>query len=204
MQITLDRIEALCPDAAIAMAGPIAHALDDNAANFGIDTLDRRACLMAQLAVESGDFNHLEENLNYTHASAIDAVFPHLAPRADSLLRNPPALANAAYAGRDGNGDEASGDGWRFRGRGLIQITGRANYRAAGAGIGIDLVGNPDLARCAGVAAKVALWFWRDRSCSALADTLDVTSITRLINGPREEALQRRKDLTTRALAIFA
>lgn len=171
---------------------------------FGVNGVLRRAHFMAQTCHESAGFTRLEENLNYLSADRIARVWPRLAPRAASLVGNKHDLANAAYAGRNGNGDEASGDGWRYRGRGLIQLTGRANYSAAGHQIGLDLVGNPDLLLQGDPAARAALAFWKSTACSAAADLDDCEGVTRIINGSRMEGLEQRRALTERAKEIFA
>ncbi|MCO2453868.1 glycoside hydrolase family 19 protein, partial [Pseudomonas aeruginosa] len=99
------------------------------------------------------------------------------------LARNPRAIANNAYASRNGNGDEASGDGWRYRGRGLLQITGRANYRAAGAGLGQPLEQEPELLEQPEFAALSAAWWWASHGLNDLADRGEFAAITRRING---------------------
>jgi putative chitinase len=125
------------------------------------------------------------------------------AARAPDLVGKPQALANAAYAGHLGNGDEASGDGWRFRGRGIFQLTGRANYAAAGAALRADLVANPDLLIQPRYAVDSALWFWKIRGCSDDAMRDDVEAVTRKINGSGMAGLEERRLLTERAKAIF-
>ena len=102
---------------------------------------------------------------------------------AKAYARNPQKLANRAYANRMGNGDEASGDGWRYRGRGLKQLTGKDNYRACGAGIGADLLGMPDLLQEAQYAVESACWFWQENNLSLLADRGAIRRISIKING---------------------
>ncbi|WP_275472412.1 glycoside hydrolase family 19 protein, partial [Pseudomonas aeruginosa] len=97
---------------------------------------------------------------------------------AQRLARNPRAIANNAYASRNGNGDEASGDGWRYRGRGLLQITGRANYRAAGAGLGQPLEQEPELLEQPEFAALSAAWWWASHGLNDLADRGEFAAIT--------------------------
>jgi putative chitinase len=170
-------------------AAAIAAASD----RFDIKSNDRLASFLAQTAHESGSFNQLEENLNYSTAKRLVAVWPKRFPTeavAAPFVRNPQLLANRVYAARNGNGPEASGDGWRYRGRGLIQITGRSNYAEAGKGIGLDLVGQPDLLLQPANAAMSAAWFWASRGLNALADDRtddsdleDFTRITKIING---------------------
>lgn len=142
---------------------------------------------LAQCAHESGSFNVLEENLNYSSARLM-AVWPKRFPTigdAAPYARNPPALANRVYANRMGNGDEASGDGWRYRGRGLIMITGHDNYAAIARSMG-----NPTILQCPGAlvlphnAARSAAAWWVTRSeLRVLAMRGDTAAVTRIING---------------------
>ena len=201
--ITSQRIQALCGSCDMKLAGAAAPLLEELREQFGVATPQRVAHLMAQLAYESANFTRLEENLNYSSAARIALVWPRLAKRAGVLVNNPEALANAAYANRCGNGDEASGDGWRFRGRGLIQLTFRDNYRARGAACGVDLVAEPDRAAEPEIAVVLALSFWKSRGCNAEADCGDVEEITRLINGSALRGLPERRALTRRAKKIF-
>ena len=203
MYITEARMLALVPNARHDLAGPLASALDENLDAFAVTSPLRRAHLMGQLAVESAGFSRLEENLNYTTAERIAAVWPRLVRRAASLVRNPQALANSVYALKNGNGDEKSGDGWRYRGRGLIQLTGAANYRAAQGALGIDLMATPDEACAPANAARIALWFWRSHGCNDMADRDDVSAVTRAINGPAMEQANIRRALTEKAKGIF-
>ena len=97
--------------------------------------------------------------------------------------RQPQRIANRVYASRLGNGDEASGDGWRFRGRGLIQITGRENYRTCGGALGLDLEASPELLEQPPAASRSAAWFWHSRDLNRLADDGNLEAITKRING---------------------
>ena len=143
-------------------------------------------------AHESGQLTRLAENLNYS-AKRLMQVWPNRFPaleKAQQYERNPEKLANYVYAKRLGNGDETSGDGWRYRGRGLIQLTGRGNYRAAAQGIGQPLEGQPELLEQPGPAALSAAWFWKSHGLNELADdrnddndTEDFRTVTKRING---------------------
>ncbi|HVZ42592.1 MAG TPA: glycoside hydrolase family 19 protein [Ramlibacter sp.] len=160
---------------------------------YDIATPKRLCAFLAQIGYESGQFNRLAEDLTYKTAVRLQRVWPKRFPTQESAMPyvdNPKGLANFVYAKRLGNGDEASGDGFLFRGRGLIQITGRSNYRDAGHALGIDLEGHPDLLLDESNAAMSAAWFWSTRGCNALADDgtddddlEDFTEITRRING---------------------
>ncbi|WBS05100.1 glycoside hydrolase family 19 protein [Pseudoduganella sp. SL102] len=170
-----------------------AAALDSALNRFHITTRDRVCAFLAQTSHESGHFNRLEESLSYRTPARLMAVWPKRFPNeasATPFVQNPERLANFVYARRMGNGDEASGDGFRFRGRGLIQLTGRSNYHQAGDALGLDLVGVPDRLVSKEVAALSAAWFWDSRGLNALADhdkpdgdLEDFVEITRRING---------------------
>jgi putative chitinase len=200
----------LCPQteahlvaAQAAIVAAVAPVLEAQAAGFGLVTILRRAHFLAQLAYESAGFARLVEDMDYS-ADRIGAVWPRLALRAHLLMHSPEKLANAAYAGRLGNGNEASGDGWRFRGRGLVQITGRDNYSVFGAAAGVALLANPDRAAEPATAARIALALWRSRHCNALADLDNVEAVTRAINGPALAGIEMRRALTAKAKAILA
>ena len=201
MIFTKERLRALCPQPESLLLDRIATALEAEAAKSGVDTLLRRAHFIAQLAHESGGFKRLVENLNYS-AERIEVVFPKLKDRAGELARNPEALANAAYGGRKDLGNSSPGDGRRYRGRGLIQLTGRDNYREAGVALGLELVGNPNQAAEPDIAVRVALWFFESRDCNDLADRDDVEAVTRRINGGLNGLADRRR-LTEAAKTIF-
>jgi putative chitinase len=203
MFITAERIVRLAPHVYSTTAAALAPIIDEEMPKFGVSTLLRRAPFMAQACWESEQFSRFEENLNYTHPEAITGAFgQRLAARAASLLRNPQGLANAAYAGRNGNGDEASGDGWRYRGRGIFQLTGKTNYAGAAHALGVDLIGNPEWASTPEWAVKTALWFWNKNGCNQLADMDDAEGVTRRINGGTN-GLGQREQLTQAAKAIF-
>jgi len=185
---------------ATIMAG-VAPELEAGAAVAWIDTPLRAAHFLAQIAEESGRFTRLEEDLDYS-AARIAEVWGRLAPRADALAHNPVQLANAAYATHGGNRGEAFGDGWAYRGRGLIQLTGRWNYMYYGGRIREDLEHAPDRASMPAIAARLALAFWTARSCNADADRDDTEAVTRRINGGIN-GLEDRKALKHRAYELL-
>lgn len=164
-------------------AGWLPH-IEAAMARFNINTAGRKAAFIAQISHESGRFSRIEENLNYS-ADGLLKIFPRhfTADQAASYARKPQAIANRVYAGRMGNGAEVSGDGWRYRGRGLIQITGLNNYKACGNATGLSLVTNPDLLLGLAAAAMSAAWFWSSNGCNELADRDDFAGITKRING---------------------
>lgn len=190
----------VAPAVALAWAEPCAAA----AALHDITTPRRLAAWLAQCSHESAGFARLEESLVYTSAARIAAMWPRLAPIAEQLVRAPQALANTAYADRLGNGSRAGGDGWRYRGRGLIQITGRDNYRAAGRALRLGLEEQPDQVLRPDVAALTAGWFWVSRSLNGLADAGDIAGITRAVNGPGMAGAGERLALYQQALAVLA
>jgi len=179
--LKLDKLKGHIPDAVIQM-------IPDTAAKFGINTPLRLAHFLAQCGHESGGFRVTQENLNYS-AKGLNGIFKKYFPTeaaATPYARNPQKIANKVYANRMANGDEGSGDGYKFRGRGYIQLTGRANYTAFGKSIGEDIASNPDA-----VSGKYALlsaaWFWSNNGLNKLADggSTDtvVTTITKRVNG---------------------
>lgn len=200
MQLTAELLAELSLSAT-SIVSPFVQPLNDLMPQWGVDTILRRAHFLAQTCEESAGFRRLSENLTYTHVDVIGGVWPKLAKRASLLVRNPEALGNAAYANEGGNGDEASGDGYRYRGRGLIQVTFKNGYLRIGAEIGLDLVGNPDLLLEPANAVKSALAYWKLNDCNTPADADNVANVTRKIN-PRLEGLEARSAFKQRAIAL--
>jgi putative chitinase len=169
---------------------------------FEINTPQRVAGFLAQTSHESGGYTMLTENLNY-RAATLAACWPNrfavmgpdkkpkkdekgkLIPTAvaNSIAGKPELIANLVYSSRMGNGPAESGEGWLYRGRGLKQLTGKFNYEKCSQGLGVDLVGNPDLLLEPLYAARSAGWFWRSNALSAYADTGDIKGMTKKING---------------------
>jgi len=155
---------------------------------YNINTVERVSGFLAQTAHESQDYNVLVENLNYS-AKRLCQVWPKRFPNlsvAKRYERNPERLANKVYANRMGNGPEESGDGWKFRGRGIIQCTGRSNYTAASKFLfdSLYLVENPQAVyNDKDVCVKVACWYWTERKINNSCDRKDIVSMTRLVNG---------------------
>jgi putative chitinase len=179
--LKLEKLKGHIPDAVIAQ-------IPDTAAKFNINTPLRLAHFLAQCGHESGGFRVTQENLNYS-AKGLMGIFKKYFPTqqlAEAYQRQPQKIANKVYASRMDNGSEASGDGFKFRGRGYIQLTGRANYTAFGKAINEDIANNPDV-----VSGKYALlsaaWFWSKNGLNTLADggasDQVVTSITKRVNG---------------------
>lgn len=152
---------------------------------FDIDTPLRKAHFLAQVAHESGGLKYSQENLNYS-SQGLRSVFGKYFKTmeiAEAYARKPEKIANRVYANRMGNGDEASGDGWKFKGRGLIQLTGRDNYQRFGVDYGVDCVNNPDLLLDPEWALTSACWFWKKRNLNIYADNDDILMVTKRING---------------------
>ncbi|MGF6981408.1 putative chitinase [Paraburkholderia atlantica] len=158
---------------------------------FDINTANRLAAFLAQCGHESANFTRLVENLNYSAQGLANTWdrFSTSGRRGGSpnalarrLERQPQAIANHVYADRLGNGNEASGDGWRFRGRGLIQLTGRANYRAASQALAVDLEAEPAQVEEPALAALVSAWWWSANRVNPLADAGDWLAVSRTVN----------------------
>lgn len=159
--------------------------LNDTMKKYQINTEARMIEFVAQVGHESNRFNSVEENLNYS-AQGLQRTFSKYFPSSSVALayaRQPQKIACRVYANRFGNGDEASGDGWKYRGRGLIQITFLDNYKACGIELGIDTVGFPDYLKDTKYACLSAGWYWNSRNLNALADFGNTTAITQKING---------------------
>lgn len=170
---------------------------------FAIDTPARLGSFLGQVLHESSSLTRLEESLYYTTPERIRDMWPrrvHALDEAARLCRNPQALANRVYANRGGNGDEASGDGWRFRGRGLFQLTFKNNYADAAGALVRPYVGQPDLVAQPGDAALTAAWYWNAHGLNALADAWNLDDITRAINGPGMVGAAERRHLSDRAV----
>lgn len=153
--------------------------------DYGIDTPQRVAAFVAQAAHESGNFTALHENLNY-RAETLRKVFPKYFPTdalAQQYAHNQEAIANRVYANRMGNGDEASGDGYRYCGRGLIQLTGQQNYQNFADSIETPLEQIPDFLQTFEGAVQSACWFWENNNLNQYADTDDILTMTKRING---------------------
>jgi putative chitinase len=159
--------------------------LENTFAKYDINTSKRQAAFIGQCAHESGNFKTLEENLNYK-PEALMRVWPSRFPNLATAMKyahNPEAIANKVYGGRMGNGVEESGEGAKYHGRGLIQLTGKENYANCGSGIGVDLLSNPGLLGTPEYAALSAGWFWNKKGLNALADAQDYETMTKRING---------------------
>lgn len=157
--------------------------LNETLTKYQINTPQRIASFIGQCQHESGNFQLLQENLNYS-ADALMRIWGSRFPtkeEADKYHRNPEKIANKVYGGRMGNTED--GDGWKYRGRGIKQLTGKENYRNCGNGLGVDLVANPDLLLEPKYACLSAGWFWNKHNLNEIADKQDYETMTRRING---------------------
>ncbi|MFM0067267.1 glycoside hydrolase family 19 protein [Paraburkholderia aspalathi] len=192
------RAAQLSPALAMRWYGPVMAAMHE----FGITSAARQAMFIAQVGHESLGFTRLTESFDYSIAGlAVFGARLSLAERAKlgrqaGEERVPPArqqlIANRAYGGRFGNGDAASGDGWRYRGRGLKQITFADNYRDCARALGLDLLTHPELLEEDGPAARSAGWFWAAHALNACADRGNFAATTRIINGLALEGQAQR------------
>jgi putative chitinase len=203
MEITVDILSVCLPDAEQAKLEMLCEGINETFEHFEINTPERMAMFLAQAAHESGNFHALEENLNYS-ATGLIGTWPKRFTQsvADQCARKPQAIANKVYCNRLGNGDEASNDGWNYRGRGLIQLTGKDNYLHCGNALGIDLVSDPEQVAHNPVAVLSAGWFWDTRRLNQYADQSDVTTVTKIINGG-SLGLNERKAHYTHILSVL-
>lgn len=164
--------------------------------NYKINTPLRLAHFFAQLAHES-NLKPIEENLNYSEAGLLK-TFPKYfnKEQAKQYARKPQAIANRVYANRMGNGDEKSGDGWNYRGRGFIQLTGRNNYLLLSKDTRIDYISNPDLLLNEADSMIAALWYWSKNNLNTHADKDDILTITKRINGGTNGLTDRKNKLS--------
>lgn len=184
MQLTTQQFQKFCPKTANPEVW--CQLFNTYLPQYEIQTLPRMTAFLAQCAHESGEFRVLEENLNYS-AQRLIQVFPRYftAITAANYARKPQQIANRVYGSRLGNGPELSGDGWRYRGRGVIQLTGKTNYQQASQTLFSDdrLVENPDVVSEPELALLTACWFWQARGLNALCDAGEFEKLTRRING---------------------
>jgi putative chitinase len=176
----LDKLKGHIPDAVIAQ-------IPATAAKFGITNVLRLAHFLSQAGHESGGFKAVNENLNYS-ADGLKKIFPKYFPGniSESYARNPEKIANKVYSSRMGNGDEASGDGWKYRGSGFIQLTGKANFSAFDKTVEDDILANPSLVATKYPLASAAFFFQSNglwAICDKGADDATVTAVTKRVNG---------------------
>jgi len=185
-QLTLEQLKQLLPKNPYVehWHEALAQLLPDS----DINTPQRIAAFVAQCAHESGGFTELKENLNYK-AVTLRKIFPKYFPddaianHYASLPNKQEAIANKVYASRMGNGDESSGDGYRYCGRGLIQLTGKNNYQSFADSLEMDVEDVPEYLATFEGAAQSACWFWESNNLNQWADKGDILTLTKRING---------------------
>ncbi len=191
--ITQDQIHALAPSLSAADLQAWTAALQSAQRAGLLNTGLREAHFIATVAVETWSFTKLRESFRYNGAAHLLSVFPSeirdLEDATALMARGEEAIANRVYAGRYGNGDEASGDGWRFRGGGAIALTFRSNYRVVGALTSMPLESEPELLEKPDTACRAAAIWWDRKGCNAFADQNDAAGVRRLVNGPALEGL---------------
>lgn len=201
MPITVQQLLQIFPYAG-RQAGVFVPVLNTAMNRYQIVGSKRIAAFIAQVGHESGQLTHLVENLNYS-AEALQRTWPSRfsAKLAADVARKPEQIASIAYDNRMGN--TSMRDGWKYRGRGLIQITGKNNYRACGEALGLDLIAQPELLEKPQHACMSAAWFWATNSLNILADAGKFDTITCRINGGHNGAADRQA-LYARALKVLA
>ena len=184
--ITLEILQALCPKTKKSVLETYAVPLHEVAEYYDMYVnMNRAAAFVAQTAHESGGFNFVKENLSYG-AKGLMVTFKKYFPNeelAKQYERKPEKIANKVYANRMGNGDEASGDGYRFCGRGLIQLTGRNNYTKFAADLGISVEDTVAYLETPAGAVSSAGWFWDNNNLNQYCDKNDFVTLTKRING---------------------
>jgi len=184
--ITQEELKKHYPNANDKVLKALVESLKLLADKYGINTPLRLSHFLAQTAHESGGYRAIEENLNYS-ADGLNKIFPkyfkNAGRDAQAYHRQPEKIANIVYASRMGNGDTASGDGYKFRGRGVIQLTGRSNYTNFAKDMGIQLEEAVSYLATPQGAVESGAWFWNKNGLNALADKDDVTAVTKKING---------------------
>ena len=184
--VTLELLQAICPKTKKTVLEGYVEPLNTVANYYEMDKNPKRiAAFLAQIAHESGGFNFVAENLNYS-AKGLMVTFKKYFPTEDlakQYERKPEKIANRVYANRMKNGDEASGDGYKFRGRGLIQLTGRDNYTRFAEALGISLEETISYLETPNGAVVSAAWFWDNNKLNAYCDRDDFVGLTKRING---------------------
>lgn len=168
---------------ALGIEGKWLEPLLETFEKYDINTPKRQACFIGQAMHESGGFKHMVENLNYSAQGLMRtwaSRFPDM-DIAEKYANNPEKIANKVYSGRMGNTED--GDGWKYRGRGIFQLTGKENYKNCSDGIGVDLIANPELLQEPRCAALSAGWYYNKRNLNQYADIMDIETMTKRING---------------------
>ncbi len=199
-----DKQLAAATGCSLALASTLLPFIFGVCKRFEINSEKRLAMFFAQIGHESANLSVSTENLNYS-SEGLQRVFPKYFPTktlADAYARQPATIASRVYANRMGNGDEPSGAGWKYRGRGYIQLTGYNNYKAFGEFIGEDILLNPDCVARPLHAALSSGWFWHVNKLNQLADKGDILGCTKKINGGTHGLVDRTKRYHTALEAL--
>lgn len=201
--VTLEKLNEAFPDATeqdvIKYYEAFVRVFDE----YEINTPTRQAAFIAQVAHESGQLRHVIENLNYSQQGLLRVFKKYFTPQlAAQYARKPEMIANRVYANRMGNGPEESGDGWMFRGRGLIQLTGRDNYTKFAEDMGMSVDEAIQYLETPDGAVESAAWFWDQRDLNRFADNEDIVTISKRVNGGTN-GLQERIELYNHALEVL-
>lgn len=201
--ISLQKLNEAFPDAAEEDVEKYYEAFIRVFEEYEINTPQRQAAFIAQVAHESGQLTAVRENLNYS-ADGLMRVFRRYfnASTARAYARQPEKIANRVYANRMGNGPESSGDGWMFRGRGLIQLTGRENYTKFAEDMEMTLDEAIEYLETPDGAVESAAWFWDMKNLNSIADREDIVTVSKRVNGGTN-GLHERIDLYHHALSVL-
>ena len=189
-----NQLSAIIPQAKAVDIDKFIDPLNTAMAEFRINTPQRIAAFIAQISVESQYLSRMAESTNYTHADVLKKVFSSVfrsIADAQNYISNPEKCANRIYADKYGNGDEQSGDGWRYRGRGLPGLTFKDNYAECGKAIGLDLINHPEMLEDPLQASRCGAWFFNTHGCNELADVNQFGAITKKFNPAFEAAAER-------------
>lgn len=195
-------LKQLAPKSPASIFNIVAANLGASFDEWDLKTPLRQAHFLSEVVYESGGLKSMTENLSYS-SDRISVIFPKLATRAKELAMKPVALGNAAYANRFGNGDEASGDGYRYRGRCFLQHTFKSNYQALSDALGIDLVADPDRLADPAIGLRAAMHFFVSRGCLPYADTDNTTMVRKKVQGG-DLGLAEVRALKDRVLKLLA
>lgn len=204
INITFDQLQTFFVHTRNDIIQDFVDPINQTLAKYNIDTQNKVCMFMAQVGEESGGFNEIVENLNYS-AQGLKATFPKYFQENDpnDYARNPEKIANLVYANRMGNGDSNSGDGYTYRGRGLIQITGKNNYQYYASFNNMKLADAVSYLETPTGACDSAGWYWSRHNLNNYADKKDVKTVTLIINGGYNN-LDRRIQMFQQALTIFS
>lgn len=180
--MTRDQFRAAVPGLSLSVANKWYGPVENSMFEFAIVSPERAAAFLATIGHESANLTRVVENLNYSAAGLLSTFgSKYFTPAlAAQHARKPELIADHVYGGRMGN--TAPGDGWKYRGRGLVQLTGKNNYAAASTALGVDLVASPEKLEDAPLAARASAWWWSENGCNELADTRGILAVSRRVN----------------------